>query len=250
MAGPNGFLARYRARQWCTVPVHRPDPETASCSCGKADCAKPGKHPDGRFWPVGSADPDHFADRNIGIRLGPDSQDLADVDLDCGEAVVVGPALLPATDSAFGRAERVTHALYTVPTRDAAYLKLQDPVLGGDRATIVELRWPEWDEEEQRFKALQTVFPPSLHHTGGTVAWLCDGAPAAVAGADLVAAVRHVGAAVLLARYAKPKERHALVLLLANLLVRARWQDDAKVVAFIAAVFTAKNDVTMAANEP
>ena len=222
--------------------MHRPDPDRAACSCGKADCAKPGKHPDGRFWPAGSADPDHFADRNIGIRLGPDSQDLADVDLDCPEAVVVGPHLLPATDSAFGRGGPVTHALYTVPARDAAYLKLQDPVLSGDRATIVELRWPEWDEDEKAFKNLQTVFPPSLHHTGGTVTWLRDGAPAEVAGADLVAAVHHIGAAVLIARYVKSKERHALVLLLANLLVRAGWDDDAKVVGFIAAVFAARND--------
>jgi DNA polymerase I-like protein with 3'-5' exonuclease and polymerase domains len=246
MAGPNGFLARYQSRRWCTVPVHRPNPDDGTCSCGKPDCAKPGKHPDGRFWPGGSSDPAHFTDRNIGVRLGPDSQNLADVDLDCQEAVVVGPALLPLTDSTFGRAGRVTHGLYTVPARDASYLKLQDPVLTGDRATIVELRWPEWDEDEQRFKNIQTVFPPSLHHTGGTVTWLRDGTPAEVAGADLAASVRHVGAAVLLARYAKPKERHALVLLLANLLVRAGWEEDAKVVRFIAAVFTAKNDADKA----
>lgn len=247
MSGPNGYLSRYLARQWCPVPVHRPDFGTATCSCGKADCAKPGKHPDGRFWPTGSSDPAHFADRNIGIKLGPDSQNLADVDLDCGEAVAVGPALLPATDSTFGRVGRATHLLYTVPARDALFQKLQDPVLTGDQATIVELRWPEWDVDEERCKNLQTVFPPSLHHTGGTVEWLRDGTPAEVAGADLVAAVRHVGAAVLLARYAKPKERHALVLLLANLLVRAGWADDAPAVPFITAVFTAKNDPEKAA---
>jgi hypothetical protein len=242
MTTANGLFERYQTRRWCTVPVHRPDPDTATCSCGQANCAKPGKHPVARFWPTGSSDPAHFANCNVGVKLGPDSQNLADVDLDCGEAVVVGPALLPATDSAFGRGGQVTHALYTVPAGDAIYLKLLDPVLTGSRATIVELRWPEWDEDENRFKALQTVFPPSLHHSGGTVEWLRDGAPAEVVGVDLSAAVRQIGAAVLLARYAKPQERHALVLLLANLLVRAGWTDDAKVVRFISAVFTAKND--------
>jgi DNA polymerase I-like protein with 3'-5' exonuclease and polymerase domains len=244
MVASNGFLAGYLACNWCTVPVHRPDPASGTCSCGKPDCPKPGKHPVSRFWPAGSTDPAHFTDRNIGVRLGPDSQNLADVDLDCGEAVVAGPALLPATDSAFGRGGQVTHLLYTIPARDALYLKLLDPVLTGDRATIVELRWPEWDADEERFKNLQTVFPPSLHSSGRTIEWLRDGAPAEVAGTELIAAVRHVGAAVLLARYARPKERHGLVLLLANLLVRAAWKDE-PAVRFITAVFTTKNDQEM-----
>src|SRR5262249_32862677 len=119
---------------------------------------------------------------------------------------------------------------------------LLDPVLSGDQATIIELRWPEWNEDEERFTNLQTVFPPSLHVGGQTLAWLRDGEPAGVAGADLVAAVRHLGAGVLLARYVRPKERHALVLLLANLLVRAGWAEDARIVRFMIAVFTAKKD--------
>jgi DNA polymerase I-like protein with 3'-5' exonuclease and polymerase domains len=246
VSGPNGFLSRYAARKWCVVPVHRPNPDTGGCSCGKPGCAKPGKHPIGQFWPAGSTDPNHYVGRNTGVRVGPVSADLADVDADCAEAVAVGPLVLPATDALFGRGGQTTHRLYTVPDRGAAYLKLLDPVLEGDAATIVELRWPEWDEDEQRFKNLQTVFPPSLHFSGDTIEWVRDDTPATVAGVELVSAVRHVGAAVLLARYAKPKERHALVLLLANLLVRAGWEEDAKVVQFIAAVFTAKNDADKA----
>lgn len=160
--------------------------------------------------------------------------------------VKCSPALLPATDSAFGRGGHMTHALYVVPARDAAYLKLQDPVLDRDRATIVGLRWPAWDEGEQRYKALQTVFPPSLRHTGGTVEWVRDGAPADVSGADLVPAVKGVGAAVLLARYA----RHKVVLRVANLLARAGWADDAKAVRFLAAVFTAKGTPTRRPTRP
>ncbi|AWM36961.1 DNA polymerase I, thermostable [Gemmata obscuriglobus] len=235
-------VARYRARGWCTVPVHRPDLDRGACSCGRPDCPKPGKHPDARFWPGGTAAPEHFAGRNVGVKLGPNSAGLADVDLDCGEAAVAGPHLLPATNSAFGRGGETTHRLYAVTDRTAAFAKLLDPVRSGDRATIVELRWPEWDEAEGRFKHLQTVFPPSLHASGEGLEWARAGEPAAVAGAELAAAVRHVGAAVLLARYARPQERHALVLLVANLLARAGWEDDARAVAFVTAVFAAKND--------
>ncbi|VTR92500.1 unnamed protein product [Gemmata massiliana] len=101
-------VERYRARGWCMVPVHRPAPDAGTCSCGRADCAKPGKHPDARFWPDGSAAPEHFVGRNLGIKLGPVSGHLADVDLDCAEAVAAGPYLLPATRAAFGCSGRTT----------------------------------------------------------------------------------------------------------------------------------------------
>src|SRR5262249_5738250 len=159
------------ARGWRVVPVHRPGPDAGTCSCGRADCPKPGKHPDGRHWPGGSADPAHFESRNLGVKLGPESANLADVDLDCNSAGAVAPFLLPPTDCGFGREKAQTHHLYAVPDRAASYAKLEDPTLPGDTATIVELRWPEWDEAEQPFKSLQTVFPPSLHHTGSTLRW-------------------------------------------------------------------------------
>ena len=183
---------------------------------------KPGKHPVAAFWPGGSTVSAHFENRNIGVQLGPESQDLADVDLDCNAALTAAPHLLPVTNCGFGRAGCQTHWLYTVSDKAASYLKLEDPTMAGGQATIVELRWPEFDEQEQRYKALQTVIPPSLHYTGATIEWLRDGEPTVVPGVDLAAAVRHIGAAVLIARHAKPKKRHELVLLMANLLVRAR----------------------------
>lgn len=240
-------VAVYRARGWLTVPIHRPDPDTHACSCTKPDCPNVGKHPVAKHWPGGSADPADFTGRNVGVKLGPDSGHVADVDLDCREAVALGPLLLPATGAAFGRGGQLTHALYHATDGTAEYAKLQDPVLTGDAATIIELRWPSWDESEQRYTALQSVLPPSLHHTGDTIAWVRDGDPAVVPGADLGAAVRHIGAATLLARYARPAERHALVLLLANLLMRAGWTDDRNAVTFIAAVFTARSDCDKAA---
>src|SRR5262245_51414605 len=112
MSAANGHLDRYRVRGWRTVPVHRPDPETGHCSCGNAACTKPGKHPDPRFWPNGAATDDDYVGRNVGLRLGPDNGGVADVDLDCGEAVLAAPSLLPATGCAFGRGGRETRRVY------------------------------------------------------------------------------------------------------------------------------------------
>ncbi|MBN9520298.1 DUF3987 domain-containing protein, partial [bacterium] len=234
-------VGRYRAAGWKTVPVHRPGAGPGTCTCGRPDCDKPGKHPDPRHWPGGSADAAAFEGRNVGVLLGPDSAGLADVDLDCAEARLAAPHLLPPTPAAFGRGTAVTHHLYTVADGAAAFAKLTDPVRPGAEATVVELRWPNAGDDG-RPKAVQTVFPPSLHYQGKELAWVRDGAPAAVPGAGLVAAVRRVAAAVLVARYAKPKARHDLVLLLANLGVRAGWTDDDTVVKFIAAVFAAVKD--------
>src|SRR5262249_58186917 len=90
----------------------------------------------------------------------------------------------------------------------------------------------------------QGARPPSLHHSGDRVVWVRDGEPGQLPGAALVAAVRHVAAAVLVARYARPRERHQLVLLLANLLVRAGWQND-RVVTFMLAVFAIRKDADL-----
>ena len=238
----DAFLERYRTTGWRTVPVYRPDLDTGGCSCDAPRCPKPGKHPVERFWPDGSTDRQHFVGRNLGVKLGPDSQNIADADLDCREAILAAPFLLPPTECAFGRDGKVTHSLYTVTDGTAIYAKLTDPVLSGNEATIIELRWPEWDETEKRFKHFQTVFPPSLHISGHTIEWFREGHPTGVCGADLVAASGHIAAAVVIARYARPRERHGLVLLIANLLVRAKWEEDDRIVRFMTAVFTARND--------
>jgi hypothetical protein len=183
---------------------------------------------------------------NVGVLTGPDSGNLGDVDLDCEAAALVAPHVLPPTAAAFGLDGRETHDLYTVADGAAEYLKLQDPVLPGAAATIVELRWPNRDDETGELKAMQTVVPPSVHESQRLREWLRDGPPAEVPGATLVAAVKRVGAAVLVARYAKPKERHALVLLLANLGVRCGW-DDELITRFVAAVYAAKKDTDLLA---
>src|SRR5690242_19419304 len=133
MTTVNGHFDRYLARKWQVVPVHRPDAATGGCSCGKA-CSKPGKHPVAAFWPGGSSVSAHFENRNIGVQLGPESQDLADVDLDCNAALTAAPHLLPVTNCGFGRAGCQTHWLYTVSDKAASYLKLEDPTMAGGQA--------------------------------------------------------------------------------------------------------------------
>lgn len=240
------YIQDYTARGWVLTPVYIPDPASRTCSCGKAACKSPGKHPVGDNWQAGTADPDRFRRRNIGVITGRRSGNLADVDKDCREAVLAAPYLLPPTDSAFGRGETATHDLFAVTDGEVGYLNLEDPLLTGSEATIIELRWSGLDEETGEEKAHQTVLPPSLHHSGERLAWVRDGDPAAILGADLTAAVRHIGAGVLIARYAKPKERHALLLLLGNLAARAGWDKDGAV-RFMTAVFAAKQDAEMVA---
>ena len=50
---------------------------------------------------------------NIGVQLGPMSGGLTDIDLDCREAVTIGPMLLPTSNNVFGRASKPrSHWLY------------------------------------------------------------------------------------------------------------------------------------------
>jgi hypothetical protein len=65
------MLGRYHAAGWKTVPVYRPGPADGACTCGRAGCPNPGKHPDAHHWPRWTADPAAFEGRNVGVFLGP-----------------------------------------------------------------------------------------------------------------------------------------------------------------------------------
>src|SRR6516225_6851046 len=56
----------------------------------------------------------HFGSgpQNVGVTLGPISGGLTDVDLDCAEASVIAPYVLPRTDAIFGRPSARPHWLY------------------------------------------------------------------------------------------------------------------------------------------
>ncbi|HZT32678.1 MAG TPA: bifunctional DNA primase/polymerase [Bryobacteraceae bacterium] len=74
---------QYARNGWSVIPLH--SPQGSGCSCGSADCGKPGKHARVREWQKASCDPDTVAawwqqwpDSNIGLRL--DNLVVLDVD--------------------------------------------------------------------------------------------------------------------------------------------------------------------------
>jgi hypothetical protein len=168
---------------------------------------------------------------NVGILNGSPSQNIADVDLDCPEAISVAPALLPSTGWVFGhKSSPHSHRIYkTDVALDSAQVEYQD--LAG--RMLVELRG----------SGGLTIFPPSLHEeTGELVAWESFTEPAQVKLADLRQAVGQVGAAALLARHWPVKgSRDAAALALSGGLSRGGWNTD-RVSDFVRAVAVAAGD--------
>lgn len=155
--------------------------------------------------------------QNIGIVLGEASRGLCDVDIDCREALLLAPHLLPVTSGRFGRAtKRASHWLYfsDVPK----HIKYEDPNIDGAGKTIVELRTG----------GVQTVFPGSTHVSGEFINFEDDANPDLnhVPRLDrtvLEAAVGILAAACLLARYFPQKGRHDFCLALGGGLLRDGW---------------------------
>ena len=125
---------------------------------------------------------------NVGVIL---DHDLADVDIDCPEAVALGDLYLPATRAMFGRLSKPkSHRLYTAPA--AAYESFVDPLTGD---TLLELR---------AGIGHQTLFPPSI--TDGERREWCDEvvAPRSIWAKDLRLAVAWLAVGCLVARYVSP----------------------------------------------
>lgn len=162
------------------------------------------------------------AQQNIGVLLGPKSNGLTDIDLDCLEALRLAKEFLPPTESQFGRASKtISHLLYSIPDApNEASLKLVDPNKDkdGKTACIIELRMGGGS------KSAQTVFPGSVHESGEPIVWARDGKMGVSNYATLKAAVKKIAAAVLLVRYFPPKgSRHDAALALGGFLARAGW---------------------------
>jgi hypothetical protein len=195
------------------------------------------KNPGREGWQNLRIDPqqidEHFpagTPKNIGALLGEVSGNLADVDLDCVEAIKAGCALLPPTGWVFGRKSApASHYEYRV----VGNLKLATyDDTNGKR--LVELRYGT---------GLQTIFPPSIHgETGEPICWEKFDELAEVPSNELRAAVGRVAGAALLARH-WPAEggRHDAALALAGGLLRAGWKVQ-DVRQFMGAVVTAAND--------
>jgi hypothetical protein len=175
--------------------------------------------------------PLHFNEhrQNIGVLLGRVSGDLADVDLDCTEAISLAPYFLPATGAIFGRQTRPrSHWLYVAPVPNK--VTFTNPVTGKRLVEILT-------------NGQQAIFPGSAHKdTGELVQWYEEGEAARISATDLIQAAQRLASATLLAQH-WPQEgsRQDAALALAGGLLRADCTED-EAAHFIEAVCRAAQD--------
>jgi hypothetical protein len=202
MLQKNSTPAEYKARGWKPIPI----------PAGK-------KGPQDLDWETRTYDPDRdFNGQNIGVQLGPVSNGLTDIDLDCAEAVALAKDFLPPTDAVFGRKSKpLAHYLYNIDDPEPkAVIKFVDD----KKETIVELRMGGGD------KGAQTVFPGSIHPEGEKIEWARNGEPAKSTCAVLKDAVVKIAVATLLARHWPAKSRHDAALRCGGFLARAGWEPE------------------------
>jgi hypothetical protein len=161
----------------------------------------------------------HFnkAKLNTGIQMGPVSGHLADVDLDCAEALALAKHFLPTTGSTYGRAsKRESHRLYICECpEDRGWIKWNDE----EKKVMVELRLGG------KGKGAQSIAPGSLHPSGEFYEWDCDNEPAPVGYDELRTSVNRLAIACLLMRHWPPKGAlHDCALGVGGFLARAGWQ--------------------------
>lgn len=148
----------YARRGWPVLPLHNPDYVSHRCSCGKADCSSPGKHPRLQHG-LHEASTDDAVIRgwwgrwplaNVGLRTGV-VFDVLDVDGDEGADSIRDAGDLPIVPEAFTGGGG-NHLLF-IPTG------------AGNRAGI--LPKVDW-----RGKNGYIVAAPSLHVSGDYYAWM------------------------------------------------------------------------------
>jgi DNA polymerase I-like protein with 3'-5' exonuclease and polymerase domains len=169
--------------------------------------------------------------RNVGILNGAPSGNALDVDLDCPQARLAAPLLLPATGWIFGhKSSPGSHWIYRA---DVSLAKAQEKYTDLDGAVLVELRGTGG----------LTVYPPSTHKdTGERITWETFADPADVRLLELQQAVRDVAVVSLLARHWPAKgTRQDAYLALAGGLLRAGWAQE-RVERFVGALAVATRD--------
>jgi hypothetical protein len=118
---------------------------------------------------------------------------VTDLDLDSQEAIAGAPYLLPRT-AVFGRAsKRASHWIYKTrlfETQDRAAIKF----MSSDKLGLLEVRIGGGGY------AAQTVFPPSTHVSGESIAWEEDNKILEIDGTELLRAASRLAAAAQLAR--------------------------------------------------
>jgi hypothetical protein len=230
-AAARDYLSR---RGWKVLPL----------ASGRKECLIKG-------WSRRNFGPNDFGPGdNIGVQFGSASGGLCDVDLDSVEARAVGPLLLPATETVFGRASSPSsHCLYRSnlwQRAKTAARKFQDPVRASGEGQehgicLVELRVGRVDKNQNPVGVMSMV-PPSMHPSGERVCWERDGEPTQVDGVELEATVSSLAAAALLVRhYPATGRRHDAALVLGGFLARAGWNED-RIARFAEAVARAAQD--------
>src|SRR5262245_50281253 len=211
----------FHERGWKPVPISRKT-----------------KNPIGKELQKLPYDPAQFNDnaQNVGIQLGEASGGLADVDLDALTAIGFAPEFLPLTEAIFGHPSKpCSHQLYVSDlhkTEARGAIQYKQFLNGHQGQTIVELRIGG-----NQGKGIATVAPPSMHATGEPIAWVSNGEPARVDGAELMRAVRKLAVASLLkSHYPGQGSRHEGALVIGGVLARAAWsaEDIAHVVEVVA----------------
>jgi hypothetical protein len=203
------------------------------------------KHPKQCSWPTMTVTLDnvrkHFMPwiKNIAVQMGPVSNDLVDVDLDCKEARALAPHFLPPTGAKFGRKSTPgAHWLYYSDiwqVADAVSASFDDPVQqtgnkdaedddGGHGARLVELWTGRLEQGE--VKGAATLFPPSFHPTSGErIRWEEDGEPGRPTREELLCGVAKIAVGALLVRHYPPEgKRNDASLTICGFLARAGWE--------------------------
>src|SRR5262249_42372899 len=125
---------------------------------------------------------------NIGVKNGPASHGIIDVDLDRPEAIIAANHILPFTSWVAGRksSPRSHRWFKCIPTPATTQYKDVDGQM------LVELR----------AGGTQTICPPSTHESGEDCIWHemnCD--PTSINGNELERLVSRVAAATIIARH-------------------------------------------------
>jgi hypothetical protein len=193
----------YRRRKWKVVLV-----------------ATGGKRPIQEEWQAREVDDEALADHcrrggSIGIQTGLASE-LLDIDLDCEEATLAAPPVLPPTGLISGRPGAGSSHWFFKSLAKQSRVAYKDV---GDDGAVVLL--------ELRGENCQSVAPPSPHPDGGWYAWAAYGEPAFVEIELLLRRVAELAAAVLLSRHwPRLKARHDAYLPLAGALAHSGYEPE------------------------
>jgi putative DNA primase/helicase len=147
-------------------------------------------------WPELVTDDSTPFPGNIGVKCGSPSGGMVDLDLDCEEARLLAPAVMPETGACFGRPSApCLHWLYRCDPPPEACRKWR-----GDNGVILEVR----------SDGGQTMFPPSVHpDTGETVEWHKDGDLAPISSAALARDAGTLAACSLLMQHWPAPEKRS-----------------------------------------